>query len=453
MEETKEKDILRPEIVFLILAGLFGLLFLLITPPFQVPDEYQHFDYAYAVSTGKIYGYTFVIPRSIYYLAEMTTSLPSHPDAKISYVAVMKFINSPVNPNDNVPTNYQGVGKYNPIPYIPVAIGIGIARLLNLSTFDLFYFGRIINLSFWILLVYYGIKFLPEFKWAFLLLVLTPMSLFQAGSYSADVVTNSLSFLWICMCLNYSLREQSLSSKARLLLILIAAFLSLTKPPYFFLVGLFFIIPHSKFGSQEQYKRTAILLFGISFLFLMFSFVYLITNDQSIVTANKSINLMGQMKFLLADPFRFPIVVGRSIKYLRIPYWYSLIGLLGWLDVVLPKYIYVTYPVVALSVCLIGHQRQIIFTLWQKLISFLVASAALFTALLSVYLTWTPVGNKIIDGFQGRYLIPIMPVLVPLFNNRFISVSGKWKGILVTGYLIIVLSITVRTLIFRYYIV
>jgi uncharacterized membrane protein len=454
MVTIKESDILKPETVFLILASIYGLLFLLITPPFQVPDEYQHFDYAYSVSTGKFFGYTSVIPRSINSLAEMTASLPSHPEAKISYLNIIKFINSPLNPKDNVPTNYQGAGKYNLVPYIPVAIGILIARSLNLNTLYFFYFGRIINLCVWILLVYHGIKFLPEFKWAFLLLILMPMSLFQAGSYSADVVTNSLAFLWICACIYYSsLKHQELSLKSRSFLIIIAALLSLTKPPYFFLLGLFFLIPRANFGSYRKYKRTVFLLCTISFLLLLFSFVYLIRNDMSISAGNESINFMSQMRFLFANPLNFPIVVLRSIKFLKIPYWYSSIGLLGWLDVVLPEYIYITYPIVVVFVCMIDHQKQGFFTLHQKLIFFLTAAAVLFTALLSVYLTWTPVGNKIIVGFQGRYLIPILPVLIPLFKNRFISISSKWKGILITVYLIIVLSITVKTLILRYYLV
>jgi len=39
-----------PEKVFLIVGILFGTLFLLITPPFQVPDEPNHFSRAFHVS-------------------------------------------------------------------------------------------------------------------------------------------------------------------------------------------------------------------------------------------------------------------------------------------------------------------------------------------------------------------------------------------------------------------
>jgi len=44
---------LVPHKVFLFLGGVFGIIFLLVTPPFQVPDEYQHFLHAYHFSQGK----------------------------------------------------------------------------------------------------------------------------------------------------------------------------------------------------------------------------------------------------------------------------------------------------------------------------------------------------------------------------------------------------------------
>ena len=42
-----------PQKVFLFLGGFFGIIFLLITPPFQVPDEFQHFLQAYNLSEGR----------------------------------------------------------------------------------------------------------------------------------------------------------------------------------------------------------------------------------------------------------------------------------------------------------------------------------------------------------------------------------------------------------------
>ncbi len=45
---------MKSEHVFLILGLLFGLAFVFVTPPFQVPDEYNHFFRAYEISQGKL---------------------------------------------------------------------------------------------------------------------------------------------------------------------------------------------------------------------------------------------------------------------------------------------------------------------------------------------------------------------------------------------------------------
>ena len=45
---------LTPEKAYLFLGLIFGILFLMITPPFQVPDEPQHFYRAFHVSEGNI---------------------------------------------------------------------------------------------------------------------------------------------------------------------------------------------------------------------------------------------------------------------------------------------------------------------------------------------------------------------------------------------------------------
>jgi hypothetical protein len=43
-----------PEWYFLVIALTFGLATMIVTPPFQVPDEFHHFYRAYQVAEGQI---------------------------------------------------------------------------------------------------------------------------------------------------------------------------------------------------------------------------------------------------------------------------------------------------------------------------------------------------------------------------------------------------------------
>ena len=61
---------LKPEVVFLYFALMFGLSLLVTVPPFQTPDEPHHFFRAYQVSEGIMVGKHFrveYLPKSLKY--------------------------------------------------------------------------------------------------------------------------------------------------------------------------------------------------------------------------------------------------------------------------------------------------------------------------------------------------------------------------------------------------
>ena len=54
-------------------------------------------------------------------------------------------------------------------------------------------------------------------------------------------------------------------------------------------------------------------------------------------------------------------------------------------------------------------------------------SAGVIGALMMVFLlTWTPYGSKVIEGTQGRYFLPVLPLVVLLLRNRNLTLK---KGI------------------------
>jgi hypothetical protein len=47
---------IQPTRIFVLFALIFGILFIVVTPPFQVPDEGAHFSRAYQISQFHIIG-------------------------------------------------------------------------------------------------------------------------------------------------------------------------------------------------------------------------------------------------------------------------------------------------------------------------------------------------------------------------------------------------------------
>ena len=124
---------LAPDKAFLVIAILFGLAYLAITPPFMVPDEREHFYRAYSISQGQLSGGTTLLPRSVVDFAEPSRSIPGFPDRKISLRATLAAWNTPLLPGQLATADFPGASVYSPLVYLPHVVGILLGRLLQLS--------------------------------------------------------------------------------------------------------------------------------------------------------------------------------------------------------------------------------------------------------------------------------------------------------------------------------
>jgi uncharacterized membrane protein len=67
-----------------------------------------------------------------------------------------------------------------------------------------------------------------------------------------------------------------------------------------------------------------------------------------------------------------------------------------------------------------------------------------------LYIFWTPLQDKVVQGLQGRYFIPIIPPITLLFyNNRFRS--PEWLKYPLVLTLVMIWTVTFRVVLARYY--
>jgi uncharacterized membrane protein len=151
---------IKPEKVFLIIGLVWGVAFLIITPPFQVPDENIHFYKSLSLTVGQVYPekngevYGVYVPKSAVKSFEVFRSLLFNTENKIKFSNITSLINTPLNNDDNIFKNISLVGivTYSPIPYLASVIFIFIGKLLNLSPIVLLYLGRLANLLLYVLI-------------------------------------------------------------------------------------------------------------------------------------------------------------------------------------------------------------------------------------------------------------------------------------------------------------
>jgi uncharacterized membrane protein len=240
------------------------------------------------------------------------------------------------------------------------------------------------------------------------------------------------------------------SKKAYISLIVLGGIIPLCKLPYALILGLFFLIPKKKFGSLKKY-------FALTFLFILTVLIlYSVSNLISPISldvsrGDKPVGSSGQISFITNNPIKYVKTIVRTVRIENENWAIMYIGKLGWLDTALPVVIYNSFLAVVIFVALINQRPDLTLNIKERMVLLVVSGISFVGVITALYVIWTPVGAKYIEGVQGRYLIPIVPVFIVSFYNRYIPLPSKLVSTIVTLYVFIILSMTVFALIQRYY--
>ena len=157
---------LRPQNIFLLLASVFGLCFVFLMPPFQVPDEASHMFRAYQLSRfhvkveeqnnvfgnyrppapdNKVVGN--YLPASFDSAQMQFWYLKFQPNNKVKKKAIIDACGIKLEPSKEKFIEMTA-GNYSFVNYIPQILAMDIGRLLDLNVLPLFYLARVFALAF-----------------------------------------------------------------------------------------------------------------------------------------------------------------------------------------------------------------------------------------------------------------------------------------------------------------
>ncbi|MBP2045679.1 DUF2142 domain-containing protein [Methanobacterium aggregans] len=449
-----------PQKIFLIIGIIYGILFLIVTPPFQVPDEEVHFYKSYLLSQGTftpekvgnqagfhVSGVLKDTTREFRYLR--------YPDSKVPLKLIFSALSEPVGTNKNVLIHPDNLNcpipiSYPPLPYVASAVVMAFLNLFNCSVLTLMYAGRLINLLVWLTLVYLAIKITPIHKWVFTLLALMPMTLAQAASLSADSFTIAISFLTIATILKYTFQTTKIGKKQIIALLLLTITLTLSKTGYFLILLLLLIIPQENFGNKMR-KIVVLLSTLLTAITITGLWDYLLKIATPISTINQAQN--NTVTHILIDPIHFTNILINTITSNFTFYLNSFVGCFGWLNSPLPLFMVFGYLSVLILVSLLDKNQLKIKTK-QKIITMIPFSIISFLIFLAIYTTWGQISAYLIGGVQGRYFIPIAPMFFLIFYNNREKIVLKGKKINLSPknlplFIIIILSIYLSFSIFQ----
>jgi uncharacterized membrane protein len=461
-----------PEHWFVCLALIFGSLFLLLTPPLKGSDEWSHFLHSYQVSNGRLIGtrnsngsYGGLLPRSL-----VATVTPMLSDSVIHYYVkkysmdeTQHLLDMRLHPFDRTEIDFSASSVYSPVPYLPAALAMEPGKLLNLPPILLVYFGRLGGLLGWIALIFYSIRLIPVGKWAMVALALIPVSLFQASMISADGITNALAFLLVALTLRFWLQKTHVTSRQLVVYGGIITLLALAKPTYALLSLIVFVIPNrllDRLTVAALAKKVALITVGFIIAAAWAWVVKPIANYSISHYPDPSVTVSQdkQLAVIAHNPVGYFWLVGNNAFTATSDTLYqSAVSMLGSYDTPLPLWT-AFWVVVIITLTLLSERtalRDRFRILWLKkslIIGLLLVNIGLiFTAL---YLTYTPVGWGIIYGLQGRYLIALTPLIIPLALTTapLISIEPYRLRRFVIGSYGFILLVAVVSIYMRYYI-
>jgi uncharacterized membrane protein len=417
--------------VLLVLAGSFGILFVFLTPPFQAPDEYDHFHRAFQVSEGHLLetrngpdagGF---LPKSLLTLQnQVSFDMPHHPQVKQNVATLWAMRKLPLNPDDR---RFMRFPWYGPTNYFPQAAGIAIARALGAGPLLMHYAGRLGNLLVWTLIMFSAVRLIPVMKWTLALLALMPMSLWLAATLSADAMVDSLCFLFVAVTLRFAVGDESpMNGRRAIALVALAAAIALAKTAYLPITLLTLTIPAKKFGGRSRYWLFFALVLGVGFAV---NIAWTLSTYTDFVNPGRSPS--AQAVYILHHPIH---VLGEYVGQLfSLAFLSSIIGKLGWYDTRLARPLVACYAAVLVWSAWMAGVPAVRLSGRQKSIIALAAVAMWLAVFLIMDLAFTNVGATGVTSLQGRYLIPLTPLVFLLLCPK-IALRCRERGAILAGF-------------------
>jgi uncharacterized membrane protein len=420
----------QAERVYLVLALVFGGGFLVLTPPFQAPDEEAHFRRAYSLSEGRAVCIKRgnesgdLQPRGLSAYCAPYAGIAYHAEQKSSFATIRASADTSFDADNREFVAFSNAAMHPPLVYVPQASGIFAARLCSSSVLVAFYAGRVANLLAATALTYLAIRLAPMGKWAFACFALTPITLFLTASFSSDALTNAFSFLLIAQVLAAATGPaERVSNRALAGLAVNGVAIALAKQAYFLLPLCYLMIPVARLGGPLRYVSGLVLVMGAT-LAAVAGWGQVVRGIYSPADITKGINPGDQLHLMLTDPVGFARVVFWSMGWAGL--WAEeYVGWLGQLDTSLPRWLLMAEYMLLAVLCVREFDRRSGLTARQALVAGAVACLVSFTLLVVIHATWDAVGASVVV-LQGRYFIPIGPLVGMVFGRAVGSAPYRW---------------------------
>jgi len=415
MITTRLVDFCYKPVRWVFALGLMGVLpLVLLTPPLQVADEPQHFERAYQISRLDLVGHVngdaagAMLPTSLSDLVRRSLGTLAIDSPRLitprPLTTTLSGLSRPLDPERVRFTDFRGAAPYSPLPYLPQASAIALGRLFGIGPLALLYAARFANALTAIVLLALAVRTAPMARAAVAFAGLMPMALYQYASASPDAMTIASALLFTATAMRAT--AQSWTGRTALAAAVLGAIFCSHKPVYapMLLAGL------APVFTVTAHRVRTVVTMGFIVLVALGATAgwWFVANRGLMLTRTPGTDLHAQITFVFAQPVMFLLILLANLLGQALQNYIGMVGVIGWSAMKLPSICYgIALAGIVLAVLIRDPHEPAMprrTAAWQFL---LVASGVLLVET-ALYLTWSPVGSRFIDGIQGRYFLPLL---------------------------------------------
>lgn len=395
------------------LGSSLGIAYLVVTPPFHFPDELRHLRRSVQIARlGIVAGAR--IPESIDELgrtAKLAMAQRRRRDTAYSVTTLRSLSAIPLDRERTVEFPGDRTRVYSPVVYLPAALAAAAGIQADARPLAILYLCRLGLLAAGLALLHAAIRLTPRLAWPMCLIALLPMATFIRSGISADTLTTGFAFLLFALLLRAREGTHPIGIHDALPMALVGAALSLCKVGYLPLVLAPLALPAERFTSPRSRGRVLMLAAGVP---VVVQLLWLSALGDWVATDNPpGASPDAQLRLMLESPGRFVAALQATwVSPERV--WRLADGVVGRLLMltVRPPAVLVVGCVGLLLLLVCGDRLVRTPRPAERLVLLATAAASLLLMSVGAYLQWTPVGGGLVYGIQGRYLHPILPVVL-----------------------------------------
>ncbi len=435
----------RPAFIFVLLSFAIGSAISVVVPPLRGPDEIAHFLRIYSYTRGELLPTAEVDGRKgIFIERELYTQLSFFKNAGerfarnreqgLRYSEIMKEYPHPGGTlhEEGQATKFMpfaGTEGYNPVAYAPHILAAIIGNLLRLDFPNMLLLMRFLGLIAFTAVAAYAIKLTPTLKWAFVLIAMLPVSIYNRSVLSADGAALAYALAITALCFSAVQRYGRLWERS-----LWMTLCALSKQPQIVFVLLELMVCRM---TDLRRRWSSLALVVVPSFILSPLWVLAVSADiaawrllEAETYPREHFDPLWKLGYMWEHPFHFPLAAWTALTVWGDRLWPELIGILGWQDILLPPWTYFMLTVILLLVPLQKLNLDGAVRAHVAVITGLAVLGYVVTVYLIFFLTYTPLNIDHVRGVQGRYFVIALP-MAAIFLASMANVNLP-RGVLAT---------------------